>query len=420
MSNPLVPFGMLNGRIVHVHEVKRGKACGCRCPACSAPLIARKGEVLGHHFAHESGSSCEHAVETTLHFLAKQIIQDAGYFCFPTLQSKIGDVSLLELGRVDFEEVFVECREGSIVPDVIGVSGDDRFLIEIKVTHGIDRQKLIAIDKLGLPAIELDLSNFPRTFDYAILKKTVLEELHKKRWVFHPEFHFLERAAIENDLLAELRRFFMDNGVRFPLPPKIRYNDIQFKADAYKFNVTAVDIDWPLDRKAPVFILAVEGTDIYSVFASKAPYDLPLDITPLLSLSGSLLQSQWLIEPNEDWPLIESLGKRLGWDKRPAGARMEGRTKSERAARLDEVAEQRWAQWVLENNWEGAIPDPAERERCAQELLVLAESLMWPHLGALYEGGEEAWRSFCEEASIFRLNEAKEKLLSLPPQQTLF
>ena len=34
-----------DGKLVHISEVEKGKACGCRCPACNEPLIARKGEL---------------------------------------------------------------------------------------------------------------------------------------------------------------------------------------------------------------------------------------------------------------------------------------------------------------------------------------------------------------------------------------
>jgi len=38
-------------RLVHVDQVTRGKTT-LACPYCGGPLLARKGKVLGHHFAH--------------------------------------------------------------------------------------------------------------------------------------------------------------------------------------------------------------------------------------------------------------------------------------------------------------------------------------------------------------------------------
>lgn len=67
-----------DGSLVYVDDVKPGKECACICPACHEPLIAKnKGQVRKHHFAHQSGTECEHAYETMLHLLAKKRVQKA-------------------------------------------------------------------------------------------------------------------------------------------------------------------------------------------------------------------------------------------------------------------------------------------------------------------------------------------------------
>lgn len=42
------------GDMVHVDEVPRGIACGCKCPCCHERLLARHGGVKQHGFAHHS------------------------------------------------------------------------------------------------------------------------------------------------------------------------------------------------------------------------------------------------------------------------------------------------------------------------------------------------------------------------------
>lgn len=44
-----------NDTIKFVGEVTGGGDCGCFCPACRSPLIAKKGLINEWHFAHESG-----------------------------------------------------------------------------------------------------------------------------------------------------------------------------------------------------------------------------------------------------------------------------------------------------------------------------------------------------------------------------
>ena len=42
------------GAVRFVGEVERGSACGCFCPVCASPLVARQGKLKEWHFAHEA------------------------------------------------------------------------------------------------------------------------------------------------------------------------------------------------------------------------------------------------------------------------------------------------------------------------------------------------------------------------------
>ena len=79
MTALLIPFALKDGRIVHVDSVAGGRACGCTCPACEGALIARKGRIRVHHFAHDVGNVCdgESALHATAKLLLFQRIQDA-------------------------------------------------------------------------------------------------------------------------------------------------------------------------------------------------------------------------------------------------------------------------------------------------------------------------------------------------------
>ena len=67
-----------DGHFVNVDDVKTGQECGCICPACKEPLVAKnKGTVRVHHFAHLSGTECGLAYESMLHLLAKERVQNA-------------------------------------------------------------------------------------------------------------------------------------------------------------------------------------------------------------------------------------------------------------------------------------------------------------------------------------------------------
>lgn len=57
----LISYGVdSSGRVRHVDDVPQGKACGLICAGCDAPLVARKGTVKRHHFAHLApAAACE-------------------------------------------------------------------------------------------------------------------------------------------------------------------------------------------------------------------------------------------------------------------------------------------------------------------------------------------------------------------------
>ncbi len=73
-----IPFAvrMADNRIVSIEEVPRGLACECRCPSCDARLVARKGDVNEHHFAHHDSSVelCEFAFETSIRLMLLEIL----------------------------------------------------------------------------------------------------------------------------------------------------------------------------------------------------------------------------------------------------------------------------------------------------------------------------------------------------------
>ena len=51
----IIPFGInRRGQLVTPTEVRRGLACACKCPSCKDNLIARQGEKVTWHFAHQS------------------------------------------------------------------------------------------------------------------------------------------------------------------------------------------------------------------------------------------------------------------------------------------------------------------------------------------------------------------------------
>ncbi|MGZ8222924.1 MAG: competence protein CoiA family protein [Methylobacter sp.] len=147
-------YGILDGEIIHISEVKSGILHNCLCPKCRSILIAKKGDIRKHHFAHYNYEDCQGAQETALHLLAKEIIFQEKCVCLPIRQND--ELSNLKV----FENVNLEVRELGLVFDAVGYGVEEQLAIEIKVTHEIDDRKREIVLNHGIQMIEIDLKDY--------------------------------------------------------------------------------------------------------------------------------------------------------------------------------------------------------------------------------------------------------------------
>jgi competence CoiA-like predicted nuclease len=61
-----LPYGLKDENLISIDEVESGLACDCFCPACKKQLIAKKGKVNVHHFAHYKVKDCNGGIETAI------------------------------------------------------------------------------------------------------------------------------------------------------------------------------------------------------------------------------------------------------------------------------------------------------------------------------------------------------------------
>lgn len=65
----------LSGQIRFVGDVPRGAACGCFCPTCRSPLLAKQGDVNSWHFAHEAGQERPECLVGSINLLRSLAIE---------------------------------------------------------------------------------------------------------------------------------------------------------------------------------------------------------------------------------------------------------------------------------------------------------------------------------------------------------
>lgn len=81
-----------NGQIRFVGDVARGAECGCRCVACGAPLVARRGDVRAWHFAHEASQErpdCFAGAVNLLRRLAVERFKESGLPPIPVFRTLV-------------------------------------------------------------------------------------------------------------------------------------------------------------------------------------------------------------------------------------------------------------------------------------------------------------------------------------------
>jgi len=218
MGTLRLTYGLNEGKLVHIKDVASGDACRCVCPGCGGRLRAKKGEVISHHFAHVE-TECAHAIESALHLVAKEVLNEAGELWLPSLTLRVlkddlrvndefgsiyQEASLFDAQVVGLSNIRLEQRLGDITPDLIAYCLGTELMIEIAVTHFVDEDKLAKLQQLGTATVEIDLSAMERMPDRAELKDLLTQQNSVIRWLFSPKLQHAKE--IEAQRQAERER----------------------------------------------------------------------------------------------------------------------------------------------------------------------------------------------------------------------
>ncbi|GHC08861.1 hypothetical protein GCM10010080_24890 [Thermomonas carbonis] len=231
-----VPFGLKAGRMWSPKQVAAGRECGCVCPACEAPLVAKAADSTCRrpHFAHLTMTDCRAGYETALHRKAKELLAEHAALLLPAwdgeadmpnppqLQDDTGQ--WMSGTRVEFpsrtaglRNIRLEEAQGDYTPDVIAEDEAGELLIEIRVSHAVDPLKRRRIQSEGKRLIEIDLSRLdPDALqDDVRLVQAVLHAPENRVWLACPEatdawresFRALKAQVAQRNLeIAQLRQ----------------------------------------------------------------------------------------------------------------------------------------------------------------------------------------------------------------------
>ena len=183
-------YALKDGIAMSVENVESGLKCGCICPSCGEPLVAKKGTKRMHHFSHYSGHNCEYGYETSLHLAAKDILSKANRIVLPAVyihfpNSPKASELYCEAKEIQIERVELEQRFQDVIPDVVIYAGGKQLFLEVYVTHAIDDIKLAKLKKSNISTIEIDLSRKDHSISPKELQSILLNNSEEKKWVYN-------------------------------------------------------------------------------------------------------------------------------------------------------------------------------------------------------------------------------------------
>ncbi|WP_158011862.1 hypothetical protein [Marinobacter nauticus] len=230
MTETKIPFGyhIESGRYVDVRDVPSGMECGCKCPGCDLPLVARhcqEGRV--DHFAHNTRGQdkkvleeCTFSYWVSISAMTRQIFSESSSFDiampaytyprFPPWEGYKPDFVCTKASTLHLENITVDRSFSGEHFDVVGEHLG--FPVGIKLIH--PEKKDVGDfsgwhynDKKGV-VISIDLSHARRGFQHAkiplkdILRESISKDTEGKGWVYHPRMdHYLKKRKAQGSFV---------------------------------------------------------------------------------------------------------------------------------------------------------------------------------------------------------------------------
>ncbi|CAH5169548.1 TPA: competence protein CoiA family protein [Klebsiella pneumoniae] len=217
-----IPFGLRTEeqQFVDVADVPKGKQCGCICPSCRIPLIARQGKANRWHFAHASRNvdevdkECEFSFFVSVRTMAKQLLEAGMSMILPEwrhgiVEKRYGEVFTEEYWIARKTEVILnrvqkECFFDGVLVDIYGYVGDYPLVIYFTHPERPVPFELQVPQQQQCGVIEIKLNETIRLFARKNitgvkfideLKGFIESNQDAKQWVYHPRKNKAEEEA---------------------------------------------------------------------------------------------------------------------------------------------------------------------------------------------------------------------------------
>ncbi len=213
-----------------------GLNCGCICPSCKTPLIARKGPINEWCFAHQSRGvhtkirkECDYSFEMSVRLMLRQLAVEGIQFKTPDFNDSItaySDVSD-QWHVVNFKVTSAktlqlkDSRLGTVFSgaevDVAGRVGSYPFVIYVTYSGREIPNSLRLPDTADCGVVEINLSGLARRFRLEkdgrfvdALKSYIEQSIEGKFWIYHPRYaeKHAEAEAMMSVWLEQQKQLF--------------------------------------------------------------------------------------------------------------------------------------------------------------------------------------------------------------------
>ncbi len=263
----LIQYGLKNGSLVNIRKVKSGLECGCICPACNHLLVAKKGRNRKHHFAHYEVADCEYGLDTTIRYIAREILENSKKMILPDNVFSCGrdKYNYPQQQVIDIENVTIEKSLLLPIPEITIYSEGKAIKLEIIVTHDIDKRTYYKFRKLRIPTLKLDLNSLKATISSrnpkSVLKKYLLEDSSHTSWLYNKEEEMI-LAEFEDNVSSKkvVRKKRIDLVENCPVNEKdlTGYSTADFAKQCRKCKYMVDGILWDSDTNNPYILCSGE------------------------------------------------------------------------------------------------------------------------------------------------------------------
>ena len=227
----LIPFGLdaESGELVDVGSVKRGKACGCICPSCKTPLLARHGDAREWHFAHrsvkvhgETRKVCEYSFAVSVRLMIQQLSNEGLRFRTPGYEITLPASDRYPQERPDarclvakesvltLADVQVGAEFCGVTVDVLGYVERVPFVVFVTYRGRSLPSDLKKPSKTMCGVVDLSVNALPALFSQEAkgqykeaLRLYIEDRTDGKSWAYHPREHRIREEYIKEHKLRE-------------------------------------------------------------------------------------------------------------------------------------------------------------------------------------------------------------------------